>query len=102
MPTARFSTDALKSAQIPVTAVNLGGRIGHEKAQNLPSLEPRADAAVLVRLLRRHPLLPGAHRQPAAGPQPDHSRISDFRLVHLDALAGLVSLGNVALDGTKV
>lgn len=47
--------------------------------------------------------------------QPDHRRISDFRLVHLDALAdlfvqvlrlcqkaGLVSLGNVALDGTKV
>ena len=47
--------------------------------------------------------------------QPDHSRISDFRLVHLDALAdlfvqvlrlcqkaGLVSLGHVALDGTKV
>ena len=47
--------------------------------------------------------------------QPDHSRISDFRLVHLDALAGLfvqvlrlcqkaglVSLGNVALDGTKM
>jgi transposase len=47
--------------------------------------------------------------------QPDHSRISNFRLVHLDALAGLfvqvlrlcqkaglVSLGNVALDGTKV
>jgi hypothetical protein len=47
--------------------------------------------------------------------QPDHSRISDFRLVHLDALAGLVvqvlrlcqkaglvSPGNVALDGTKV
>jgi hypothetical protein len=46
--------------------------------------------------------------------QPDHSRISDFRRVHLDALvslfvqvlrlcqkAGLVSLGNVALDGTK-
>jgi transposase len=47
--------------------------------------------------------------------QLDHSRISDFRLVHLDALAGLfvqvlrlcrrsglVSLGNVALDGTEV
>ena len=47
--------------------------------------------------------------------QPDHSRISEFRLVHLEALAGLfvqvlrlcqkaglVSLGNVALDGTKV
>ena len=47
--------------------------------------------------------------------QPDHSRISDFRLAHLNALAGLfvqvlrlcqkaglVSLGNVALDGTKI
>jgi transposase len=47
--------------------------------------------------------------------QPDHSRISDFRRRHLDALtglfvqvlrlcqkAGLVSLGQVALDGTKV
>ena len=46
--------------------------------------------------------------------QPDHSRISDFRLVHLDALAGLfvqvlrlcqkaglVSLGNVALDAPR-
>jgi hypothetical protein len=47
--------------------------------------------------------------------QPDHSRISDVRRRHLDALAGLfaqvlrlcqkaglVSLGQVALDGTKV
>jgi transposase len=47
--------------------------------------------------------------------QPDHSRISDFRCRHLAALAGLfvqvlrlcqkaglVSLGQVALDGTKV
>jgi transposase len=47
--------------------------------------------------------------------QPDHSRISDFRRRHLDALAGLfaqvlrlcqkaglVSLGQVALDGTKL
>ena len=47
--------------------------------------------------------------------QPDHSGISDFRRRHLDALAGLfvqvlrlcqkaglVSLGHVALDGTKV
>ena len=47
--------------------------------------------------------------------QPDHSRISDFRRQHLVALAGLfvqvlrlcqkaglVSLGQVALDGTKV
>ena len=47
--------------------------------------------------------------------QPDHSRVSDVRRRHLDALAGvfiqvlrlcqkagLVSLGTVALDGTKV
>jgi transposase len=47
--------------------------------------------------------------------QPDHSRISDFRRRHLTALAGLfvqvlkvcqkaglVSLGHVALDGTKI
>ena len=47
--------------------------------------------------------------------QPDHSRISDFRRRNLDALkglfvqtlrlcqkAGMVSLGHVALDGTKV
>jgi transposase len=47
--------------------------------------------------------------------QPDHSRISDFRRRHLGALAGLfvqvlrlfqkaglVSLGQVALDGAKV
>jgi len=47
--------------------------------------------------------------------QPDHSRISDFRRRNLDALkglfvqilrlckkAGMVSLGNVALDGTKL
>jgi transposase len=47
--------------------------------------------------------------------QPDHSRISDFRRRHLNALAGLfvqvlrlcqkaglVSLGHVALDGTKL
>jgi transposase len=47
--------------------------------------------------------------------QPDHSRISDFRRRHLDALAGLfvqvlrlcqkaglVSLAQVALDGTKI
>ena len=47
--------------------------------------------------------------------QPDHSRISEFRRRNLDALselfvqilrlcqaAGMVSLGHVALDGTKV
>ena len=50
-----------------------------------------------------------------ANQQPDHSRISGFRRRNLDALsdllvqilrlcqkAGMVSLGHVALDGTKV
>lgn len=56
-----------------------------------------------------------AFRVLAGGAHPDHSRISDFRRVHLEALAGLfvevlrlcqkaglVKLGAVALDGTKV
>ena len=51
----------------------------------------------------------------AAGNHPDHSRISEFRRKHLEELEdlflqvfqicqrmGLVELGNVALDGTKV
>jgi transposase len=51
----------------------------------------------------------------AANTAPDHSRISDFRRRHLEALselfvqvlrlcqkAGLVKLGHVALDGTKI
>ena len=61
-------------------------------------------------LLRR----PG-FRVLTANQQPDHSRISEFRRRNLDALkglfvqilrlcqkAGMVSLGHVALDGTKV
>ena len=56
-----------------------------------------------------------AFRVIAGGGHPDHSRISDFRRVHLEALAGLfveilrlcqkaglVKLGSVALDGTKL
>jgi transposase len=56
-----------------------------------------------------------AFRVIAGGEHPDHTRISEFRRVHLDALAELffqvlalakkarmVKLGNVALDGTKV
>ncbi|MFN9934219.1 MAG: hypothetical protein ACK55R_14835, partial [Cyanobacteriota bacterium] len=34
----RFSTDAPESAQIPVTAMDSGERMGHAKAQVLPSL----------------------------------------------------------------
>ncbi len=56
-----------------------------------------------------------AFRVIAAGARPDHTRISEFRRTHLAALAGLfvqvlrlcqaaglVKLGHVALDGTKV
>ena len=56
-----------------------------------------------------------AFRVLTANQQPDHSRISDFRRRNLDALsdlfvqilrlcqkAGMVSMGHVALDGTKV
>jgi transposase len=56
-----------------------------------------------------------AFRVIAGGQHPDHVRISEFRRVNLDALAdlfsqvlalatkaGLVKLGKVALDGTKV
>jgi len=56
-----------------------------------------------------------AFRVIAAEQHPDHSRISEFRQVHLEALsglfvqvlqlcqaAGLVKLGHVALDGTKM
>jgi transposase len=56
-----------------------------------------------------------AFRVIAGGDHPDHTRISEFRRVHLEALAGLfvqvlglakkakmVKLGKVALDGTKM
>jgi len=56
-----------------------------------------------------------AFRVLTANQQPDHSRISEFRRRNLDALsdlfvqilrlcqkAGMVSLGHVALDGTKI
>lgn len=56
-----------------------------------------------------------AFRVIAANAHPDHTRISEFRRVHLDALAqlflqvlhmceeaGLIKLGHVALDGTKI
>lgn len=56
-----------------------------------------------------------AFRVLCGGCHPDHTRISEFRRLHLDALAGLflqvlklcqraglVKLGHVALDGTKI
>ena len=56
-----------------------------------------------------------AFRVIAGGAQPDHSSIAEFRRVHLNALAelfvqvlrlcqsaGMVKLGHVSLDGTKV
>jgi len=43
-----------------------------------------------------------AFRVLAANNTPDFRTISDFRKDHLKALAGLVKLGHVALDGTKI
>ncbi len=56
-----------------------------------------------------------AFRMITADQHPDHSRISEFRRTHLDAIAGLfkqtvqlcqqaglVKLGTVAIDGTKI
>ena len=43
-----------------------------------------------------------AFRVLAANNTPDFRTISDFRKDHVDALSGLVKLGHVALDGTKV
>lgn len=56
-----------------------------------------------------------AFRVIAGGQHPDHTRISEFRRIHLKALerlfvqvlrlcqkAGLVKLGHIAIDGTKV
>ncbi len=44
-PIAHFSTDELKSAQIPVTAMDLGVRTGQEQAETPPFPEPGADPA---------------------------------------------------------
>jgi hypothetical protein len=41
--TPHLSTDARKSSQIPVTAIDLPGKMGHAKAKNLSSLGSGAD-----------------------------------------------------------
>ena len=38
----------------------------------------------------------------AADEHPDHSTLAEFRKRHLEALAGLVKLGHVAIDGSKI
>ncbi|MFN9622740.1 MAG: transposase, partial [Cyanobacteriota bacterium] len=121
-PPPAFSTDDSESAQIPVTAMDLGETTGQVQAQNFPSLESGADVAAASlagipgsRRIERACWEDAAFRVLIGNQQPDHSRISDFRFVHLDVLAGLfvqvlrlcqkaglVSLGTVVLDGTKV
>lgn len=90
-----------------------------------PPYHPRMMVALLVygycvgvassRKLERRCEEDVAFRVLAAGQRPDHVCISEFRRIHLEALAGLflqvlklcqkaglVRLGHVALDGTKV
>jgi transposase len=94
-------------------------------ARGVKAYEPRMMVVLLLyaycvgipssRRIERACWVDAAFRVLTGNQQPDHSRISDFRLVHLDALAelfmqvlrlchkaGLVGLGTVALDGTKL
>ena len=67
------------------------------------------------RKIERHTYEDVAFRVIAGGSHPDHTRISEFRRIHLAALeklfvqvlrlcanAGLIKLGHVAIDGTKM
>ena len=90
-----------------------------------PPHDPRMMVALLVygycvgerssRLIEKKTVEDVAFRVLAGGNHPDHSRISEFRRIHLEALsdlffqvlmlcrkAKLVKLGHVALDGTKM
>jgi transposase len=96
---------------------------GDERGQ--PPYDPRMMLGLLVygyccgvrssRLIEKEVIEDIAFRVMAGGNQPDHTRISEFRRIHLPAIsklflevlrvcqaAGLVQLGHVALDGTKV
>lgn len=90
-----------------------------------PPYHPRMMVALLVygycvgvpwsRKIERKTYEDVAFRVLAAGQHPDHTRISEFRRIHSEALAGLftqvlklcvgtglVKLGHVSLDGTKL
>lgn len=99
--------------------------IDAKDARGNPPFHPRMMVALLFygyctgiassRGIERATYMDVAFRVIAGGQHPDHTAISEFRRVHLSALAGLflqvlrlcqkaglVKLGHVALDGTKV
>ena len=100
-----------------------GERVKSSRGQ--PGYDPRMMTALLVyayvtgtpasRQIEKKCLEDVAFRVVSANQKPDHSTVAEFRKVHLKALAGLflqvlklcqktglVKLGHVALDGTKV
>lgn len=110
-----------------VAELDLSRIYGHyeKELRGFPPHDPRMMVALLLyaycvgvpssRRIEQRTHEDVAFRVIAAGQHPDHTRISDFRKVHLDALAelyvqvlrlcqrvGLVKLGHVALDGTKM
>lgn len=101
------------------------GRYRHRDARGEKAYHPAMMTALLLygyatgvassRRLERATYEDVAVRILTAGQHPDHTRISEFRRQHLEALAklfvqmltvcqkaGMVKLGHVALDGTKV
>lgn len=110
-----------------VEELDLSAVFAHYERQlkGQPPYHPRMMVALLVygysvgvtssRKLERKCHEDIAFRVLAGGEQPDHTAVCEFRRIHLDALAGfflqvlklcqkagLVRLGHVALDGTKV
>jgi transposase len=96
-----------------------------KELRGYPPYHPQMMVALLVygysvgvassRKIERKTFEDVAFRVIAAGHHPDHTAISEFRRIHLESLAGLfvqvlklcqaaglVKLGHVALDGTKV
>jgi transposase len=117
---ARFILDLMKE-------IDLGGIYAHYEGdlRGYPPYHPQMMVALLLyaycvgvpssRKIEQRTHEDVAFRVIAGEAHPDHSRINEFRRVHLEALsalfvqvlrlcqkAGLVKLGKVALDGTKM
>ena len=117
---ARFILDTVEE-------LDLSAILAHyeREARGYPPYHPRMMVALLLyaycvgapssRKIEKRCHEDVAFRVIAGNQQPDHTRISEFRRMHLQALAGLfveilrlcqkqklVKLGHVALDGTKM
>jgi transposase len=118
---AHFISDLVESGTLDLSAVYAG----YEQERGFPPYDPRlmvklllygyANGVVSSRKLERATLRDVAVRMLCAGQQPDYRSIARFRKRHLQALgelfvqtlrlcqrAGLVGLGALALDGTKL